>query len=440
MLQPLREPVRPVLSLFTYSRCPPSPSSRAAPAPRAVVEPNGITVPAPPITPGCATVTCPAGRVCEDGRCEVRLQSYFDTNGEAISETADASTDPGVFLPLCDFAATLVLSESQAQGGLAWYNVPTTAPTAAPAAIYQIGPFPMLVGQVITSADVRTNPNYAGGLIGFVLLKNLGAAARCRASTTPSTSATSMHVHGLHDAGLLEDGAQLPVEGAPQLVLPRVRGLGGRRPELAGRGTTATSTTRCSRISGVTCDGGGEPCDTGMPGVCAQGVTQCQVGAGIICKPAVMQERREVRQPRQRLQRHGRRRRPACAQASFVCSKGVCIRPCDDSEFPCAVGLKCDTDGLCKDPRCADRRLPRRAGVPGRHLRRRLPGRHLSARPGLPARRLRRSVRGRVVPRRRVRQGRVRQRVPLPRLRHAARCARWAARSTATASTPAATR
>ena len=44
------------------------------------------------------------------------------------------------------------------------------------------------------------------------------------------------------------------------------------------------------RINGVTCDGGGEPCDTGMPGVCAQGVTECQVGAGIICKPAVIKK------------------------------------------------------------------------------------------------------------------------------------------------------
>ena len=113
----------------------------------AVVEPNGITVPAPAITTNCATVKCAAGTVCEDGRCEVRLQSYFDTNGEAISETADASTDPGVFLPLCDFAATLVLSESQAKGGLAWYNVPAAgSSTTAPAQIYQIGPFPMLAG------------------------------------------------------------------------------------------------------------------------------------------------------------------------------------------------------------------------------------------------------------------------------------------------------
>ena len=151
MLRTILEPVRPRIALvYLFALSPVVAVLAVAPAHAAVVEPNGITVPAPPITTGCAAVTCRAGTVCEDGRCEVRLQSYFDTNGEAISETADASTDPGVFLPLCDFAATLVLSESQAQGGLAWYNVPATgASTTAPAATatYQIGPFPMPVGQ-----------------------------------------------------------------------------------------------------------------------------------------------------------------------------------------------------------------------------------------------------------------------------------------------------
>ena len=30
-----------------------------------------------------------------------------------------------------------------------------------------------------------------------------------------------------------------------------------------------------------------------------------------------------------------------------VCSQGVCRHFCDESEFPCAVGLTCDTTGSC---------------------------------------------------------------------------------------------
>ena len=77
-------------------------------------------------------------------------------------------------LPLCDFSATLVLSESQARAGLAWYNQPA-APTGAPTPLHPIGPAALTVGQVITSADVRNDPAYAGGLIGFALMKDLGS-------------------------------------------------------------------------------------------------------------------------------------------------------------------------------------------------------------------------------------------------------------------------
>jgi hypothetical protein len=121
----------------------------------AVIEPNGVSVPAP----------APAG--------EMTLQAYFTAQQENINALTDASTDPGAFLPLCDFQATLVLSESQAKGGIAWYNT-TAGATGAPAAVYQIGGFPLVVGQTITSTQVRSDPNYAGGLIGFVLMKDLG--------------------------------------------------------------------------------------------------------------------------------------------------------------------------------------------------------------------------------------------------------------------------
>src|SRR5580698_3309536 len=118
-----------------------------------VTEPNGLVVPA-------ATTDA------------ISLQQYFTSVNENINAVQNASITPATFQPLCDFQATLVLSQSSAQGGLAWYNVPASA-TATPT-IYLINPFPMTVGQVISSSDIRTDPNYAGGLVGFALMKNLG--------------------------------------------------------------------------------------------------------------------------------------------------------------------------------------------------------------------------------------------------------------------------
>src|ERR1700722_10514595 len=121
-----------------------------------VVEPNGIGVPA-----------------VVAGSTETTLQQFFTAQGETIDATQDASTSPAVFLPLCDFQATLVLSQSQAQAGLDWYNVPTS-PTAAPTPLYPIGAPPLAIGATVGSSDIRSNPAYAGGLIGFALMKNLG--------------------------------------------------------------------------------------------------------------------------------------------------------------------------------------------------------------------------------------------------------------------------
>lgn len=112
----------------------------AAPAAAQVREPNGISVP----------VTVANG--------EITLQSYFDAQTEAIDAVTQAAAEPGVFQPLCDFQATLVLSQLGAQAGIAWYNVPANDPTAPPAQVYEIVPPGTPVGQVITSADVRSIP------------------------------------------------------------------------------------------------------------------------------------------------------------------------------------------------------------------------------------------------------------------------------------------
>jgi hypothetical protein len=105
------------------------------------------------------------------------LQSYFDGRmpPEAIDSVRDASSEPSVFSPLCGFQAELVLSASSASAGLAWYNVPAD-PTAPPGALHQILMETTKPGAIISSSDIREDPEYAGGLIGFALTKFSGQA------------------------------------------------------------------------------------------------------------------------------------------------------------------------------------------------------------------------------------------------------------------------
>ena len=299
------------------------------PARAAVVEPNGISVPA----------AAPPN--------ETTLQAYFTAQNENINAVTDASTDPGAFLPLCDFQATLVLSQSGAKGGIAWYNT-TTGATGAPAAVYQIGGFPLAVGQTITSTDVRMDPNYAGGLIGLVLMKDLGQPTLSRVYYSEylrNTRCTACTMPGNWKMALAYRSTRYP--NSYYLAFEDWENA----DSTSWQGNDGDFNDKVFRIDGVICNGGGEPCDTGMPGVCAQGVTECQVGAGIICKPAVGKKAERCDNLDNDCNGIVDDGMGLCTD-NFVCSKGVCIRPCDDSEFPCGVGFKCDTDGLCKDPRC----------------------------------------------------------------------------------------
>jgi hypothetical protein len=300
----------------------------------AVVEPNGISVPA----------AAPAN--------ETTLQAYFTAQGENINAVTDAAVEPGAFLPLCDFKATLVLSQSGAGGGIAWYNTTNGATGAPPVAqTYQIGPmFPLMVNDTIASTDIRTSINYMGGLIGFALIKNLGQPTLSRVYYSEyrrNVTCTSCPMPGPWKMALTYRSTKYP--NSYYLAFEDWEGA----DSMSWQGNDGDFNDKVFRIDGVICQGGGETCDTGMMGVCARGVTECQVGAGIICKPAVTKSAEKCDNLDNDCNGIVDDGDGLCPQANFVCSKGVCIPKCDEGEFPCAIGFKCDTDGLCKDPRCA---------------------------------------------------------------------------------------
>src|SRR4029077_1105275 len=121
-----------------------------------------------------------------------------------------------------------------------------------------------------SSADIRTNPNYAGGLVGFALMKQLNGAAnppvpvyyteyqrnvRCTGCTMPgywkmALAYRSKDPNSYYVA--FEDW-----EGADQS---------------SWLGNDGDFNDKVFKFSGVTCEGGGEPCDTKMLGICADGV------------------------------------------------------------------------------------------------------------------------------------------------------------------------
>jgi hypothetical protein len=300
-----------------------------------VIEPNGTSVPA----------TVP-------GSTETTLQTYFTkTAMENINAVADASITPATFLPLCNFQATLVLSQSGASGGLGWYNVPDSATdpdhTAIPT-VYLINPFPSPTppAAAVASADIRSDPNYGGGLVGFALMKNLGNGP--------------VPVYYSEDTRNADcTGCTMP--GYWKMMLSYASTVTSNEYYMAWEDWEgANSTTwfqndgdfndKVFAISGVTCNGGGVPCPTGLMGVCANGVTQCVVSGPPTCNAIIAPTAEKCDNLDNDCNGMVDDGDGLCPTGQ-VCVQGKCTGPCSDTEFPCGPPLQC-VNGLCVDPTC----------------------------------------------------------------------------------------
>lgn len=109
-------------------------------------------------------------------------------------------------------------------------------------------------------------------------------------------------------------------------------------------------------VTGLQCTGGGEPCDTGADGVCAQGVTQC-VDGRLAC--VATQEPREERCNAIDDDCNSEIDDGDLCDEGHICHRGECVPPCSGGEFPCPAGLECDRDtGVCRDPACVGIECP----------------------------------------------------------------------------------
>jgi MYXO-CTERM domain-containing protein len=97
----------------------------------------------------------------------------------------------------------------------------------------------------------------------------------------------------------------------------------------------------------VSCPGTGEPCDTGMPGACGVGVTQC-VGRDIVCSGVgtpTMERCDGVDNDCNSMIDDG-----DLCPAPTVCDNGACVPPC--FEGGCPAGETCDARMVCIDTEC----------------------------------------------------------------------------------------
>lgn len=294
-------------------------------------------------TDASALVTEPNGDVVpkDSQNGEVQLYSLFSQLGEGIDWQADAASTPGAFSPLCGFAATFVLHEAGSSLGIAWYNAGNGAP--GPADLHVVVPAGAAVGTVIASADIKKDPAYSGGLVGFALVggqthySEVSLDPVCSGCNPPAPWITAV----IYPSKNTPNAYYVAFEDGPMGADPGSFNNDGDFNDYV------------YFLTGITCSGGGLPCDTGVPGACGPGLTKC-TPSGTTCQGLAQPAPKETCNGLDD-DCDGETDEGDLCQPGFVCDKGTCVAACGAGEFTCPPSKVCDKGGHCVDPKCKDK-------------------------------------------------------------------------------------
>ena len=341
-----------------------------------VTEPDKTSLPQPTPAAEISVVTSRGFLASDD-----TLAGLFAIRGENIDPVKDAHQTPGTFSPQCGFTGQIVLHGGGCANALGWYNATpgsTTPPTTAqiytlvPANLKQAPPNgisctdgdfcpmaqpntnPGQVGQhtwVVYSwnaSSIASNPNYKGGQVGFALIGNSGQCSQTKYSEADLNVVSTQYkvpwvTTLIYQSTVNPSAYYIAFEDLPM------------SPASWNANCDGDFNDFVFYVTGLDCEGGGVDCPTGMPGICADGTTQCSNGGmTITCEPNLKPATEvcngldddcdgTVDNPEA----------PNLCPTGQVCSQGTCVFPCTNNEFPCGPPTVCDSaDGLCKDPSC----------------------------------------------------------------------------------------
>lgn len=270
------------------------------------------------------------------------LQTLFDGRGEAVNALANAATTPETFIPSCSLTFEVIQRNAGYSNSFGWYNVTGTKPTAADLHEFLACNDPVGTIKVL---DIKNDPAWAGGEVAFYQAAGPGCPTPnsnqnlffSQKGYNPDGNQANPFVHLLiYDSTVTPQGFYFAWEDL-----------------LAGGDNDFDDLT--TFVTGITCSGGGTPCDTGLQGVCAQGLMQCQ--AGVLTCVQTIQPQTEACDGFDNDCNDVIDEGDLCAVGE-VCDKGHCVPECGSGEFQCPQGKVCDADGFCVDPACVNVTCP----------------------------------------------------------------------------------
>ncbi len=298
----------------------------------------------------------------QHGTCEATLwHSWNDdtcipTNQSGLSAVNDAATTPETFQPTCALTFTVASrGTAQFKDVFGWYNV--TGHKPEPSDLHVMLPCTAAPGSHVV-LDLRSDPAYAGGEIGFFIAtpENRTTHKQCEGGdccASIARLATAGYVFYSERQYNPDVGS-----GAPFIhLLVYDSDIVPHRfyfawEDLYAGGGNNDFTDLVTGVDGVECSGGGLACDTGQPGLCAEGLSQCADGA-ITCT-SLWQPRDETCDGADQ-DCDGQVDEGATCPDGGWCDHGVCRPNCNTAaEFPCEPPTMCDeATGACVDMACA---------------------------------------------------------------------------------------
>jgi hypothetical protein len=322
----------------------------------------------------------------------ITLQGLFKWRGEKIDPVKDAKTAPGYFSPACGFSGQLLLMGGNCQVSFGWYNVadPNSTTAPAPADIHEFIPsdptylncldenggpktdgfcpkawdnksprnlsIKVWTPKVFDSGNIKTDPNYAGGYVGFAVIGNPAKACNQNkysmyAYNQKNASGTPWVTALIYQSTVDPDGFYMAFEDLPMSTADwHQTGVPGDMATNDGDFNDFVF-----YVSGISCQGGNQPCTTGLQGACSVGHTDCAIGdSPPACRPVVqpgVEICDNVDNDCDGIVDNGVGLCPNPDKP--ICFQGNCVGNCSRGEFPCPEGTSCDASGHCVDPSCA---------------------------------------------------------------------------------------
>ena len=282
------------------------------------------------------------------------VKNALASQGDNLEPKTDAAITPETFRPECSLTFTVLVRMSDYKNSFGWYNVTGRKPDFSE--LYEFircSDPPANWDQSYTnlttrSLDIKSDTRYLGGEIGFFqAVKNGG----CADVSQPSTVDLVVYSQRALNPDSTQDNPFIHLLIMDSKVKSNVFYFAWE-DQLRGDDDFSDLVLR---VEGITCSGGGEDCDTNLPGVCAQGTTRCSNGK-IVCG---------ARQPASDELCNGLD--DDCdgqvddgdlCEPNELCDRGRCIHGCSGSEFPCSPGQVCRADGYCVDSSCRETDCP----------------------------------------------------------------------------------